>query len=553
MGQSSQWRPTTVIGAIAGVALLAVAAWLTFAPARTEDVRTPPAEVQSSPGREAVAAGKPVSHEQVVEFCGACHVYPPPDVFPKHVWPTEVHRGFGFFRDSKLTLVPPDTQGVVDYYTSQAPEELSIDPAKPTDSVLPVTLRRRELSGTRPGEPSAIANVALLNLTGGALPDLLACEMAKGELLIRRAGETEDRLTTLATALSNPAHVEVVDLDADGVKDLLVANLGTPVPSNVRLGSVIWLRGRADGTFEKKLIASGLGRVCDIQAADFDGDHDLDLIVAVFGWRTVGEILYVEQRPGQNGKPEFVSHRVDDRHGTIHVPVTDLNNDGRPDFVALISQEFETVVAFLNVGEGKFSPKTLYTAPHPTYGYSGMQLVDLDGNGTTDILLTNGDAYDSDLSLLRPYHGVAWLRNPGDESPFEVRSLGSMLGAYRAVAGDLDGDADLDIVATSFLAEPFFGKVRREVAADAVVMFEQTSPGDFVRHVIERETCDYPTVTLGDFEGDGDLDIIAGTFRDFRFGGSRPMDPTAHVPGPVVIWENLGSSTSAGATDESAD
>ena len=59
------------------------------------------------------------------------------------------------------------------------------------------------------------------------------------------------------------------------------------------------------------------------------------------------------------------AHVVDERHGAIHVPVCDLNGDGRPDFVALISQEHETVVAFLNEGGGRFRKETLYTAPHP--------------------------------------------------------------------------------------------------------------------------------------------------------------------------------------------
>ena len=63
------------------------------------------------------------------------------------------------------------------------------------------------------------------------------------------------------------------------------------------------------------------------------------------------------------------------------MPVGDLNKDGRPDFVALISQEHETVVAFLNEGNGRFRKETIYTAPHPAFGSSGIQLIDLDGQG----------------------------------------------------------------------------------------------------------------------------------------------------------------------------
>ena len=64
----------------------------------------------------------------------------------------------------------------------------------------------------------------------------------------------------------------------------------------------------------------------------------------------------------------FESREIDPRHGTIHVPIVDLNRDGKLDFVALISQEHERVVAFLGNGDGTFTPEDLYIAPHPHWG-----------------------------------------------------------------------------------------------------------------------------------------------------------------------------------------
>src|SRR5207247_2578308 len=132
-------------------------------------------------------------------------------------------------------------------------------------------------------------------------------------------------------------HAEVVDLDGDGIKDLLVANLGSFLPTNHRKGSVVLLRGRADGTFQPFTLLQGVGRVADVQAADFRGVGKLDLVVAAFGWQQTGEILYLENRTTDWTRPNFVSRELDPRHGCIHVPVADLNGDGRPDFVALIS------------------------------------------------------------------------------------------------------------------------------------------------------------------------------------------------------------------------
>ena len=249
--------------------------------------------------------------------------------------------------------------------------------------------------------------------------------------------------------------------------------------------------------------------------------------------------------PGADGRPTFIRHAVDDRHGTIHVPVVDLNGDGKPDFVALISQEYETVVAFLNEGGGKFKARTLFSAPHPAFGSSGLQMADIDGDGDVDVLITNGDVYDS--PLLKPYHGVSWLENRGGGSEFARHEIGAVYGAHRAVAGDIDGDGDIDVVAVSFLGEPFYAAMRHEVGADAVVLFEQVNRGEFKRHAIERETCDYPTSRSATSTPTASSTSIAGRFRDFQFNretadGVPPPGPNA----PIVIWKNLGKARPEG-------
>src|SRR5262245_17864785 len=38
----------------------------------------------------------PASAEEVREFCGACHAYPPPETLPREAWRKEVLQGFRF-------------------------------------------------------------------------------------------------------------------------------------------------------------------------------------------------------------------------------------------------------------------------------------------------------------------------------------------------------------------------------------------------------------------------------------------------------------------------
>jgi hypothetical protein len=321
--------------------------------------------------------------------------------------------------------------------------------------------------------------------------------------------------------LDNPCRAAPVDLDGDGLLDLVVADLGSFLPEDHDRGRVVWVRQTAPGTWETRVVAQSLGRVADVRPADFDGDGDQDLVVAEFGWQKTGGIHWLENR-----EEKFLATRLDARSGAIHVPVCDLNQDGRPDFVALLSQEHETVVAFLNAGEGRFTQQTLWSADDPGFGSSGIEVVDLDRDGDLDVLYTNGDTFDS--AYLKPSHGVHWLENRGALS-FAHRRLAHLPGVHRALAGDMDGDGDLDVVAGTFFAKSVISPLAPS-ELDSLVLLEQTSPGEFAYHSLEKGKPEHATLDLGDFDGDGDLDIVAGIQVE-----------TADEPLPhAVVWWSEG-------------
>lgn len=464
---------------------------------------------------------------QVYSFCAACHPYSPADTFPRFAWKGEVERAYTFFGKSTLRMTPPPIGAVVKYYEDRAPVELPPAKIERATTPLPVRLERYGIAPLAGTSPPAISNVQYVRLAEGRPPELLACEMRRGHILAAdpRAATPAWRVLGMAR---NPARVEVVDLDGDGIKDVLVADLGNFVPTDDACGRVLWLRGRRDGTYAEPLtLLKGVGRVADVRATDFDGDGKLDLIVASFGWHDAGSVVLLHNRTTDWKKPAFESHTIDPRHGTIHVPVADLDGDGRPDFVALFSQEHEEIVAFLNQGGLRFTKKVIYRAPHPAYGSSGIDLVDLDGDSRLDVLYTNGDVLD-DPHLLKPYHSVQWLRNPGPgKYPYEHRPLAPMYGVHRAVAADIDGDGDLDILAVSFLPEERFPQ-RAARDTDAIILLEQTAPGRFTRHRLAGVTCDHVTCIAADVYGSGRADLVTANFRTKTDGDA------------LVIYKNLG-------------
>jgi hypothetical protein len=511
---------------IVGLALLAGAlgAGAAIASVFLGTSQPPPALALPPEALEATAA-------EVHTFCGACHTVPPPDSFPRREWRRQVKQAYSFYRETNVPREFPSLEGVVRYYEGRAPEEWPPLPPATISADPPARWQRHDFRLPGPEAPPAVTNVTLARLSDARRPDVVVCDARRNAVLALKPYADPPAWRVLGPAAA-PAHAEVVDLDGDGIPDVLVACLGEFYPTDAHVGSVVWLRGRADGTFTPIPLLEGVGRVADVQAADFNGDGKLDLVVAVFGWQRTGEVLYLENRTESWDKPTFVPHVVDGRHGAIHVPVADLDGDGRPDFVALISQEHEEVVAYLNEGGGRFRKQTLYAAPHPAWGSSGIQLADLDGDGKPDVLYTNGDLMDPP-HLPRPDHAVWWLRNETADwkkPVFAPHKLAALPGVERAVAADLDGDGKLDVVAVTFVPpEKVAGRDERQFAS--VVVLEQVRPGEFVPHCLETTTCDHFTCAAGDVYGDRRAHLVTGNFSMNRAGPMRDA---------VRVWQNLG-------------
>jgi tetratricopeptide (TPR) repeat protein len=467
--------------------------------------------------------------DSVQRLCGACHAFPDPASMPRAVWRKEVKQGFDFLRDSAWSGDYPSLESVVAYYEKRAPEHFETIRQKSNQGSPPVIFTQRG-TGWIPNAPTqpGISNANLAGLLGSSKKELILCDSRLDALLLLKPYETKPGGIVIPEVKS-PCHTTICDLDRDGNQDILVASIGSFFPTDDKVGKVLWLRGKSPGQFDPITLLDGVGRVTDIQVADFDRDGQFELIVAVFGWRTGGEILLLENSTSDWSKPNCTSRVIDSRHGAIHVHIADLNKDDRPDFVSLISQEYETVTAYINEGQGNFQQEIVFAADHPTYGCSGIEMVDLDQDLDLDILLTNGDILDPPY-LLKPYHGVRWLENEG-RFPFQSHLLATMYGASRAVASDFDGDGDQDVVAVSFLPPLQFPE-REKLQLPSVVFFEQIEQKRFESYVLETGKCDHYSCTAGDWDNDGRMDLA---IANFAWSGSQPIKDAA------TLWYNAGT------------
>lgn len=370
------------------------------------------------------------------------------------------------------------------------------------------------------GEAPLISHIQPVDLDGDGLLDVVVADARDNFISwIRQYPEGVFTEEILADELIAPAHVQVIDFDGDGDLDIMVAVLGQLFPNNDKIGSVVILENDGSMNFTKHVVADKIARVSDVRAGDLDNDGDMDLVVAQFGYDD-GETRWIENL----GDWQFRSHILQYLSGPINVELTDIDGDGDLDIISLVSQEWEEIYCFINDGKGQFTPHLLFGSSNEDYGSSGIALSDLDMDGDMDILYTNGDAFDYIPPQGRPWHGVQWLENKG-ELDFEFHRICSFTGATNVRAADFDNDGDLDLVAVSAF------NIWSDPTSFSFIWLENDGNMNFTRREIARQPTHLLTCEPGDFNNDGLMDVVTG--------GMHTYPPYDHMS-RITLWLNNG-------------
>ena len=282
----------------------------------------------------------------------------------------------------------------------------------------------------------------------------------------------------LSNSVAGAYSVSTADVDGDGDLDVLCA---------ARVAAdVIWFENDGtplDGGWTLRTIDGAENGATSVCAADIDGDGDQDVMVAAYD----ADQFVIYQNNGAY-PPAWTKRVFTGGDGAVSVCAADLDRDGDLDLVGA-TQNAGDVVWYQNDGTLNVINWTLRTIDGSFDGVQSVTAADVDGDGYLDVLAAavNADA-------------VAWYENDGtpDNGGWTKRTIDPSLdGASAAVATDLDGDGDVDVLAAGQLA----GDV-------AWYESDGATPPGWTSHTIDGGFSGAVFVVAGDLDGDGDTDVL---------------------------------------------
>ncbi len=337
-----------------------------------------------------------------------------------------------------------------------------------------------------------------------------------------------------------PYYKMLGDLDGDGLLDIIIGGA---------TGPLVWYRYPG---WKRSEIAPGGWDGVKGGVGDVDGDGDADIVMGGIVWF---------QNPRLGGGA-WKMNRIDTQRAH-DVELGDLDGDGRLDVAARDQSAFGKRGNVLYVYRQEI-PSSWRKRTIPCPHGEGLKLADLDRDGDLDIVIgelwyENGRQPDSwkqhrytdswgepdakvevaDLNgdgrpdvVLTPAelrgerHKVAWYEGPSDpkaenwKERIVVPDIEAVI--HSLAVGDFDGDGDLDLA----IAEMHQGADPDEVS----LHINLGGGSSWRKQVLSTEGSH--DIVVGDLEGDGDLDIVganhAGKFHPVEFwrnGLARRGDP----------------------------
>jgi len=271
--------------------------------------------------------------------------------------------------------------------------------------------------------------------------------------------------------LGSPACMDAADLDGDGDIDV--------VCSGFEADLLIWLENTGGAGWLSHVVDQNLPGCCATKVWDMDEDGHPDIINAA---EASGAVSWYRNNGSGGG---WQKHVISAGGGSpFSLQVRDYDEDGDPDVCAALYGSGR-VVMWENA-DGAGTTWTLRTVRSGFQGAWWVESADFDQDGDWDIIACR-------------YAGeLCWFENNGMTGVWEQHPIASGLsGLVNFAAGDMDSDGDIDIVSAS-------------MTPGRICFHENQGMGmAWVSLDMDIDLAGPWSCCAADLDGDGDLDVIA--------------------------------------------
>ncbi|MCV9385182.1 tandem-95 repeat protein [Reichenbachiella ulvae] len=380
------------------------------------------------------------------------------------------------------------------------------------------------------GDPVEITNVAdgydikLADLNGDGHLDIVTCSrLNRGLISFMNDGNLTFTSNVISSEIGNYREIEILDYNNDGLLDIMQSKTDNQVYLHIQLST---------GSFQKTTMATW-GGLAGLAAKDLNNDGKTDIIYASYSG---GDGIFI--RPYGGSESKILSKYV------RKVSALDFNQDGWFD---ILYTTIDGEIGWLeNEGSLTFVDHAFATGFQSTFDLAPG---DVDGDGDIDI------AYSADKDAK-----VAVMLNDGTGqlSSTDLYTTTQAHIPYRLEMSDVDGDEDLDIVATFTNATTAIPQVI--VLKNNIIQFD---PPEILAQLpniqIDEDEQEFLIsnqidTLFSDPVGDGLTYTVSST--DMNVAGnlsanSFTLSASNHFFGSATL--TLSATNAAGTTDQSFD
>ncbi len=355
--------------------------------------------------------------------------------------------------------------------------------------------------------------------------------------LVPNAGTPGVSFVRSPTANLGVADLAVLDLNGDGKLDLATTNDFASPPLAVLLGN-------GDGTFIPAPSGSlSPSDYVGLVSGDFNGDGKPDVAVVQNAQTTAG-ISQIDVLLG-NGDGTFTLGQMIIFPEVQAIAVADLYGDGIPDLVVTADAGTTqtsngTVTVLLGNGDGTFEAKSTASSGA---GPESLAVGDFNGDGKPDVAVAN---------LIADTVTVLLGNGDGTLTPLAAAPTTGE-GPETITVADFNGDGVLDLA----VANTGINYQNGSQVPGSVTILLGNGDGTFVPAPVSPATGNDPfTVAIGDFNGDGNADLVTanrvnlGTVSVLLGNGDGTFAPALNLSaGNAPNFAGVGDFNGDGLSD----